>query len=162
LNKKAIDSQIEVAEAANKEASGRYEQLVHDTEREAGERQLALEVSKTPYQAGCEQTIEAIAQAEKNALKESEVADMAKRQQLNDSKEPLLEQRGVWEAQVRLPTTSDETLQALSSAKDRLLKHTKDSGAARDVVATAVAQHKGCPAFLQRERRRSSPGQSQN
>jgi hypothetical protein len=142
LKKKTIDCQIEVAEAANKEASGRYEQLVHDTELDAGARQLALEVSKTPYQAGCEQTIEVIVLAEQKALHESAAADLERRQQLDDSKEPLFEQRGVWEAQVRSPTTSDETLQAQSSAKDRLLKHTKDTGTARDVVATAVAQHK--------------------
>ena len=142
LKKKTIDCQIEVAEAANKEASGRYEQLVHDTELDAGERQLALEVSKTPYQAGCEQTIEVIVLAEQKALHESAAADLERRQQLYDSKEPLFEQCGVWEAQVRSPTTSDETLQAQSSAKDRLLKHTKDTGTARDDVATAVAQHK--------------------
>lgn len=53
LRKKAIDSQVEVAEAANKEGSGRYEQLVREVEREAGDRQLALEVSKTPCREEC-------------------------------------------------------------------------------------------------------------
>lgn len=152
LSKKAIDSQVEVAEAANKEASGRYEHLVHDTEREAGERQLALEVSKTPYRDGCDQTTKAIEWAERKALKESEATAGAQRQELNDSKEPLLEQRGVWEVQLKSPTTSDETLQAQSAAKERLLKHTKDTGTVRDVVARAVANHKDAQhAFSARE-----------
>lgn len=142
LSKKAIDSQIEVAEAANKEASGRYEQLVHDTEREAGERRLALEVSKTPYREGCEQTTKIIEQAERNALKDSQATAAAQRQELNDSKEPLLEQRGIWEVQLKAPTTSDETLQAQSAAKERLLKHTIDTGTVRDVVAGAGANYK--------------------
>ncbi len=142
LNKKVIDSQVEVAEAANKEASGRYEQLVHDTEREAGERQLALEVSKTPYRDGYEQTSNTIEQAERNALKESEATAAAQRQELNDLKEPVLEQRGVWEFQLKAPTTSDETLQAQSAAKERLLKHTKDTGTVRNVVALELTNHK--------------------
>src|SRR3990167_6801181 len=142
LNKKAIDSQVEVTEAANKEASSRYEKLVHDTEREAGERQLTLEVSKATYREEYEQTIKAIELQERKALKESEATDTAQRQQLNESKEPLLEQRGVWEAQVKSPTTSGETLQAQSTAKERLLKHTQDAGDVRLIVSRAEAIHK--------------------
>lgn len=142
LDKKAIYSQVGVAEAANKEASDRYEQLVREVEREAGDRQLALEVSKTPCREECEKTIEDIGQAENKALKESEAADVAQRQELDKLKEPLLGQRGVWEAQVQSPTISEEILQTQSASKERLFKHTKDVGDARLIVSRAEATHK--------------------
>ena len=142
LDKKATDSQVAVAEAANIEVSNRYEQLVREGEREAGARQLALEVSKTPCREECEKTIEYIGQAENKALKESEAADVAQRQELNNSKEPLLGQRGVWQAQVHSPTISEGTLQTQSAAKERLLKQTQDAGNARLIVSRAEAAHK--------------------
>lgn len=142
LKKKTTDSLVEVAEADNKAVSGRYQKLEHDTEREAGERQLALESSKTPYREEYEKITEAVELAERNALSKSEATEAAQRQQLSDSKEPLLEQRGAWEAQVKSPTASSDTLQAQHAAKERLLNHTKDIGTVRNIVANETANHK--------------------
>lgn len=71
------------------------------------ERKLALEQEKQPHRDRLTQTLEQIAATEETSKRETSALQGERKRGLDDALEPLLEQRGTWEARKSSPAASD-------------------------------------------------------
>lgn len=136
-----IQAQVEAAEARHLEATTRYNRLENDARTGAGEQSLALEQSKEPHRKRLADTLSQIAVAEGEALKLCDDEATARRQQLEDAKEPLLEQRGTWESLKKNPAASAEAQKELDEAGQRLQKHTEDTAQVMQLQERMLREH---------------------
>ncbi len=120
----SLRDQVAAAEARHADVKTKYAELEHDARTRAGDQSLELERSKEPYRQRLADATSRIAAAEAEALKRCEDEAAERRQQVEDNKEPLLEQRGTWDNLKRNPAASAEALAELEAANQRLQEHT--------------------------------------
>lgn len=135
----AVQSQVDAAEAQHAEVTNRYRQLDSDARSEAGEQKLVLEKSKEPHRVRLGETLTQIAASETQALQRIAEETAAKRQALDETREPIIEQRGVWESLKRNPAASAAALAALEEAGQRLQQHTEELGTVRELAQRMLA-----------------------
>lgn len=127
-------AQVEAAEARHLEATTRYSRLESDAKTDASAQTLALEQSKEPHRTRLETTLAQVATAEAEAVRLSDDEVIAKRQKLDEDKEPLLEQKGTWESLKKNPVASNEAQTELDEASQRLQKHTEELGTVQQLA----------------------------
>jgi hypothetical protein len=120
-------AQIELAEARQLEATTRYGRLDNNARTNAGEQSLALEKSKEVHRSRLADALAQTETAEADARKLCDDEVTARRQRIDDDKEPLIEQRGTWESLEKNPAASNEAQTELDTANQRLLKHTEET-----------------------------------
>lgn len=136
-NLQTLGQQVDVAEATHADAIAKYAQMEQDIHSAAITQALALEKSKEPHRARKTQAFEQIAAAESTARTDSENELAERRNQLAETLEPFVEQRGTWEARRSAPATSGTALRDLGAANDALQKHTEDLSTVRGVHTRA-------------------------
>jgi hypothetical protein len=133
-------AQVELAEAHHSEATARYSQLENDARTVAADQALALERSKETHRSRLTESLAQIAAAEDDALKQCDQEVVARRQKLDDDREPLLEQRGQWESLKRNPAATNEALKEQDEASERLQLHTEEVGKVQQLVERMLAE----------------------
>ncbi len=139
LRKQVLDRQVGAAELAHDQAITKYERMGQEARTGTTQRSLALEQEKQPHRDRCTQTCEQIAADEDASKAEAAVLQARKQEQLAETLEPLIEQRGTWEARKSSPAASDLAQRAAEQANERLQTHTEDRGTVQRVHARATA-----------------------
>lgn len=135
-----IQAQVELAEARHVEATTRYSQLENDAHTAAADQALALERGKEPHRLRLNESLAQIAAAEDAAWKLCDEEVVARRQKLDDDKEPLLEQRGQWESLKRNPAATNEALKEQDEAGERLQEHTEEVGRIQQLAERVLGE----------------------
>ena len=123
LNRQTIDQQVAAAESAHAEATAKYAGMSHEVRTKTTERSLALEQEKQPHRDRYAHAVEQISAAEETSKEEAGVLQAERRQQLDETLEPLVEQRGTWELRKGSPAASEAALTDAEQANDRLSAH---------------------------------------
>jgi len=139
LSKKTLDEQVAAAEAAHADATAKYSRMEQEARTATTERKLALEQEKQPHRDRLTQTLEQIAAAEETARQEASALQAERKRGLDEALEPLLEQRGTWEARKSSPAASDAALRAVEQSNEKLQTHTEDRGTVQQVLSRATA-----------------------
>ncbi|MBE0548497.1 MAG: ATP-binding protein [Rubrivivax sp.] len=139
LTMKNLSDQVAAAEAAHADATSKYSRMEQEARTATTERKLALEQEKQPHRDRLAQALEQIAAAEETAKREANALQAERKRGLDESLEPLLEQRGTWEARKASPAASDAALRAVEQANDKLQAHTEDRGTVQQVLSRATA-----------------------
>lgn len=126
-NLQTAQSQVEAAQAHHQEATAHYSRLETEARTRANDEILALEKSKEPHRTRLAESLAQINAAESEALRLCDEEFSAKRQKLDEDKEPLLEQRGTWENVKKNPAASNEAQRELEEAGELLQKQTEDA-----------------------------------
>lgn len=139
LNKRTIDQQVAAAQSAYAEATAKYADLAHEVRTKTTERSLSLEQEKQPHRDRLTRTLEQISAAEEASRKEAGVLQAERRQQLDETLEPLVEQRGTWELRKASPAASEAAQKEAEQANDRLSAHLEAKGKADQEHSRAEA-----------------------
>lgn len=139
LSKKTLDEQVAAAEAAHTQATATYSRMEQEARTATSERKLALEQAKQPHRDRLTQTLEQIAVAEESVKREASALQAERKRDLDQALEPLLEQRGTWEARKTSPAASDAALRAVELANEKLQTHTENLGTAQQMLLRANA-----------------------
>ncbi|MDW5443817.1 ATP-binding protein [Polaromonas sp. SM01] len=139
LNRQTIDKQVAAAESAHAEATAKYAAMAHEVRTKTTERSLALEQEKQPHRDRLEYTLAQIFVAEDASKKEAGVLQAERRQQLEETLEPLVEQRGMWELRKGSPAASEAALKDAEQANDWLSAHLEAKGKADQEHSRAEA-----------------------
>lgn len=139
LAKKNLNDQVAAAEAAHADATAKYSRMEQEARTATTERKLALEQEKQPHRDRLARTLEQIAATEETAKREASALQGERKRGLDDALEPLLEQRGTWEARKSSPAASDAALRAVEQASDKLQAHTEERGTVQQVFSRATA-----------------------
>lgn len=126
-NLQTAQAQVEAAQAQHQEATAHYSRLETEARTRANDEILALEKSKEPHRNRLAESLAQINAAESEALRLCDEEFSAKRQKLDEDKEPLLEQRGTWENLKKNPAASNEAQRELEEAGERLQKQTEEA-----------------------------------
>lgn len=126
-NLQTVQSQVEAVQAHHQEATAHYSRLETEARTRANDEILALEKSKEPHRTRLAESLAQINAAEGEALSLCDEEFSAKRQKLDEDKEPLLEQRGTWENLKQNPAASNEAQRELEEAGERLQKQTEEA-----------------------------------
>lgn len=140
--KQQLQAQVDAAEAMHAEANWKYARMQQEATTRAGVRRLELEQAKHPHNDRYTSTLERITAAENQARREAEALNGQQRQQLERALEPLLQESGLWQERQKSPAASEEAVQELEKARDRLDEHAQkrnDDGAA--LSAARQAEH---------------------
>lgn len=139
LNRQTIDQQVVAAESAHSEATAKYAGMAHEVRTKTTERSLALEQEKQPHRDRLTHTLEQISTVEEASKKEAGVLQAERRRQLDETLEPLVEQRGTWEMRKGSPAASEAALKDAEQANDRLSAHLEAKGKADQEHSRAEA-----------------------
>ena len=123
LNRQTIDQQVAAAESAHAEATAKYAGMAHEVRTKTIERSLALEQEKQPHRDRYAHAVEQISAAEEASRTEAGVLQAERRQQLDETLEPLVEQRGTWELRKGSPAASEAAQKEAEQDNDRLNAH---------------------------------------
>lgn len=123
LNRQTIDQQVAAAESAHAEATAKYAGMAHEVRTKTIERSLALEQEKQPHRDRYAHAVEQISAAEEASRTEAGVLQAERRQQLDETLEPLVEQRGTWELRKGSPAASEAAQKEAEQDNDRLSAH---------------------------------------
>ena len=130
FNRQTINQQVLAAESAHSEATAKYAGMANEVRTKTTERSLALEKEKQPHRDRLAHSFGQISKAEEASKKEAGVLQAERRRQLDETLEPLVEQRGTWEMRKSLPAASEAALKEAEQASDRLNAHLETKGKA--------------------------------
>lgn len=130
--------QIELSEAASADAARSYALNEHMERESALQARTRLDQGKDGYRASLQKAIEAIDASQRQQIEESEAIVRGQREALEEEKEPLSEQRGVWSHQKTRPAASAEA-EAAKEALNVALQRAMDGLApARQTLENAA------------------------
>lgn len=130
-NLHTAQAQVEAAQTHHQQATAHYNRLEHEARTRANDDILALESSKENHRKRLTESMAGIVAAENEALRLCDDEFAAKRQRLDEDKEPLLEQRGRWENLKKNPSASSEAQLEVDEAGVRLQKKTEEAAIAQ-------------------------------
>jgi hypothetical protein len=139
LSKKTLDEQVAAAEAAHEQATAKYARMQQEARAATGQRILELEKEKKPHRDRHEQSAEQIRLAEGSAQSEARSLQTARRLALEEQLDPLVTERGAWEARKAAPAATPSALMEVEDAGDRLRAHIENRSAVQQVLAGATA-----------------------
>lgn len=148
----AAEAQIEAAHAKHQDVTAHYSRLENDAKNRAHQEALALEKSKDPHRIRLSRSLEQIGAAESQALVLCDDELAAKQAAIEVEMEPLLGQRGQWEALKKSPAASEEAQRNLEEAIERLQTVTDDAAVVQQLSDRKRLDHeKALTAFTAQE-----------
>jgi hypothetical protein len=132
-----VQEKVTAAESVATEAKAKYGELESGARKRTGELCLEQERSKELHRERLRDAQTQIAGAETEALKLCDEEAAARRQQIDELMEPLVEERGGWENRKKNPGASSEALAEADEAGKRLQQHMEQVHKALEAAAHA-------------------------
>ena len=139
MRKQSLDQQVSAADVTHAEATAKYMRMEQDIRSRTGERATALEKEKQPHRDQLTLTLSQIAAAEEDARKQAESLQAGRVRQLDETLEPLVAERGSWEARKNAPAAPDVAIEEQAKAGERLQAHTEAKATAGQDLSRAEA-----------------------
>lgn len=146
------NGQLETLRAAHAGLISKTNELAFEAKALASEDKLHLELDKKPLDERLALGLENLVMLENNQVTELDAEINALRTEFTIAKEPLLAERGTWDARRSAPAASEEALLTLAAANDALRVHQNEIAAGQDALATLATQmHQATQAFSAQE-----------
>lgn len=142
------NGQLEALKAAHADLMSRTNELALEAKALASKDKLRLELDKKPLDERLARGLENLVTLEKNQVAELDAEINALRTEFTIAKEPLLAERGTWDAKRSAPAASEEALAALTATNETLRVHQNEIAAGQDALSTLATQkHQAIQAF---------------
>lgn len=146
------NEQLETLRAAHADLISKTNELGLKAKALASEDKLRLERNKTPLVERLARGLKDLVNLENNQVIELDAEINALRTELSSEKEPLLAERGTWDARRSAPAASEEALSDLAAANETLRVHQNEITAGQEALASLATQmHQATQAFSAQE-----------